>query len=86
MVTLDGYIEKLYCQNFTDYVEVDIHVAGVLKEHSYKVELSTDGLNLIWRRAIPDYFFESKRMITQLGRAYQHHPDESRVIAHDDVV
>jgi hypothetical protein len=56
----------------------------VLKEHSYKVELSTDGLALIWRQAIPDYFFESKRMITQLGRGY--HPDKSRVISHDDVV
>ena len=47
MVTLDGYIVKRFCQKFTDHVEVDIHVAGVLKEHSYKVELSTDGLTLI---------------------------------------
>ena len=31
MVTLDGYMVKLYCQKFTDHVEVDIHVAGVLK-------------------------------------------------------
>jgi hypothetical protein len=64
MVTLDGYMVKPYCQKFTDHVEVDIHVAGELKEHSYKVESSADGLALIWRRAIPDYFFESKRMIT----------------------
>ena len=84
MVTLDGYMVKPYCQKFTDHVEVDIHIAGVLKDHSYKVELSTDGLALIWKRATPDYVFESKRMITQLGRGY--HPDESRVIAHDDVV
>ena len=84
MVTLDGYMVKPYCQNFTDYVEVDIHVAGVLKENSYKVELSMDGMSLNWKRAVPDYFFESKRMQTQLGRAY--HPNESRVIAHGDVV
>ncbi len=46
--------------------------------------LSTDGLSMIWRRAIPDYFFESKRMIDMLKGAY--HADESRVIAHDNVV
>ena len=46
MATLDGYMVKPYCQNCTDYVEVDIHVAGVLKENSYKVELSTDGMIL----------------------------------------
>ena len=83
MVTLDGYMVKPYCQKFTDHVEVDIHVAGVLKEHSYKVELITDGLALIWRRAIPDYFFESKRMITRLCQGY--YPNKSRVIAHNDV-
>jgi hypothetical protein len=75
---------KPYCQNFTDYVEVDIHVAGVLKENLYKVELSTYGKSLIWKRAVPDYFFKSKRMQTQLGQAY--HPNQLRVIAHNDVV
>ena len=49
MATLDGYMVKPYCQNFIDHVEVDIHVAGVLKEHCYKVELSTDCTSLIWR-------------------------------------
>ncbi len=39
---------------------------------------------MIWRRAIPDYFFESKRMIDMLKGA--NHPNESRVIAHDNVV
>jgi hypothetical protein len=39
---------------------------------------------MIWRRAIPDYFFESKRMIDMLKGVY--HPDESHVIAHDNVV
>ena len=56
MKTLDGYMAKPYCQKCTDFVEVGVHVAGVLKEHAYKVELSTDGLSMIWRRAIPDYF------------------------------
>ncbi len=37
MVTLDGYMVKPYCKNSTDYVEVDIHVAGVLKENSYNL-------------------------------------------------
>ncbi len=46
--------------------------------------MSTDGLSMIWRRAIPDYFFESKRMIDMLKGAY--HPDKLRVIAHDNVV
>jgi hypothetical protein len=56
----------------------------VLKEHAYKVDLSTDGLRLIWRHAIPNYFFESKRMMDMLKGVY--HLDESRVVAHDNVV
>ena len=84
MVTLDGYMVKKYCQKFADFVEVDFHVAGVLAIHAYKVELSPDGLIMIWRRAIPAYFFESKRMASMLGRNFN--PDESRIIAHDDVV
>jgi hypothetical protein len=56
MMTLDGYIVKPYTHRFVDYVEVDIHVAGPLPEHAYKVELCANGWSLIWRRAIPDYF------------------------------
>jgi hypothetical protein len=33
MKTIDGYMVKPYCQKYTDFVEVNIHVAGVLKEH-----------------------------------------------------
>ncbi len=33
MKTLDGYMVKPYCQKYTGFVEVDVHVAGVLKEH-----------------------------------------------------
>jgi hypothetical protein len=84
MKMLDGYMVKPYCQKYTDFVEVDVHVAGVLKEHAYKVDLSTDELRLIWRRAIPDNFFESKRMMNMLKGAY--HPDESCVVAHDNVM
>jgi hypothetical protein len=47
MKTLDGYMVKPYCQKYTNFVEVDVHVAGVLKEHAYKVDLSTNGLRLI---------------------------------------
>jgi hypothetical protein len=56
----------------------------VLKEHAYKVDLSTDGLRLIWMRASPNYFFESKWMMDMLKGAY--HPVELRVVAHDNVV
>jgi len=83
--TEDAYMVKAYTQKNVDFVEVDIHVAGPLREsHGYKAELSPDGTCLIWRRSIPDYFFESKRMVSMLGRAY--HEDDSRVIAHDNVV
>ncbi len=75
---------KPYTQKFVDYVEVDIHVAGPLPEHAYKAELSEDGMSLIWRRAIPEFFFESKRMVSMLKKAY--HSDDSCVIAHNDVV
>jgi hypothetical protein len=33
MKMLDGYMVKPYCQKYTNFVEVDVHVAGVLKEH-----------------------------------------------------
>jgi hypothetical protein len=39
---------------------------------------------MIWRRAIPDYFFESKRLIDMMKVAY--HPNKSRVTAHDNIV
>ncbi len=48
------------------------------------MDLSTDGLRLIWRCAIPNYFFESKWMMDMLKGAY--HPDKMRVVAHDNVV
>ncbi len=33
MKMLDGYMVKPYCQKYTNFVEVNVHVAGVLKEH-----------------------------------------------------
>ncbi len=39
---------------------------------------------MIWKCAIPDYFFESKRMIDMLKGAY--HPNELHVTAHDNIV
>jgi hypothetical protein len=50
MMTLDGYIVKPYTHRFIDYVEVDIHVAGPLPEHAYKVKLCANGWSLIWSR------------------------------------
>ena len=47
-------------------------------------ELSADGMSLKWRIAIPDYFFESKRIMIMLGKEYRH--NSTRVIAHDNVV
>ncbi len=46
--------------------------------------LSMDGLSMIWRCAIPDYFFESKWMIDLLKCAYN--PHKLHVIAHDNVM
>jgi hypothetical protein len=75
---------KPYCQKYNNFVGVKLHAAGVLKEHAYKVELSTDRLIMIWRGAIPNYFFESKQMMDMLKGAY--HPDKLCVIAHDNVI
>ena len=55
-------------------------VNGVLPEHGYRAEFSADGKSLKWKRAIPDYFFESKRMMIMLGKEYHH--NDTRVIAH----
>jgi hypothetical protein len=41
-------------------------------------------LSMIWRGAIPNYFFESKQMMDMWKGAYL--PDELCVIAHDNVV
>ncbi len=84
MKTLDGYMVKDYNQKIVDFVEVDIHVGGPLPEHAYKVKLSEDGRSLIWRSAIPDFFFESRRMVSMLKKAY--YSDASHVIAHVNVV
>ena len=84
MTTLDGYVVKPYTHRFIDFVEVDIHVAGLLPEHAYKVDLCENGTSLIWRRAIPEYFFESKRMVNMLKNSY--HPNDSHVITHDNIV
>ena len=75
---------KDYNQKIVDFVEVDIHVGGPLPEHAYKVKLSEDGRSLIWRSAIPDFFFESRRMVSMLKKAY--YSDASHVIAHVNVV
>ncbi len=84
MKTLDGYMVKPYTQKFIDYVEVDIPIAGLLPEHAYKAELSEDGMSLIWRRVIPEFFFESKWMVSMLKKIY--HSDNSHVIAHNNLV
>jgi hypothetical protein len=84
MKMLDGYMVKPYYQKYTNFVEVNVNVADVLEEHAYKVELSTDGLSMILRCAIPDYFFESKRMMDMLKGAY--HPKKLRKIAHDNLM
>jgi hypothetical protein len=36
MKTLDGLMLKPYCQKHTDFVEGNVHVAGVLKEHGIR--------------------------------------------------
>ncbi len=42
MKTLDGYMVKPYCQKYTNFVGVNVHVAGVLMEHAYKVDLRAE--------------------------------------------
>ncbi len=76
---------KPYTQKFVVFVGVHIHVAGPLPEHAYnKAKLSEDGMSLIWRRAILDFLFESKWMVSMLKNAY--HQEDLRVIAHDNIV
>jgi hypothetical protein len=83
VTTNDVFIVKNYTHKFKDYCEVDIFVNGVLPRDGYKAELSEDGMSLKWRKGIPDYFYETKRMMTMLGKEY--HPNDTRVIAHDNV-
>jgi hypothetical protein len=84
MKMLDGYMVKPYTQKFIDYVEVDIHIACLLPEHSYKAKLSDDGMSLIWRRAIPKFFFKSKQMVSMYKKSY--HLDDLHVIANNNIM
>mgnify|MGYP006178555125 CR=1 FL=1 len=64
----DAYIIKSYTHKFVDYVEVEFYVPGCLTENGYKAELSADGMAIVWKRAIPDYFCESRRMAKMMGK------------------
>jgi hypothetical protein len=81
---VDAYMVKYYTHKFVDYAEVEFFVPGYLPLHGYQVKLSPDGMAMIWKRAIPDYFCEVKRMRAMLGNAY--HANDTRVIEHDNVV
>ena len=59
---MDAYMVKYYTHKFVDYAEVEFFVPGNLPLHGYQVKLSSDGMAMIWKRAIPDYFCEAKRM------------------------
>ena len=80
----DAYMVKYYTHKFVDYAEVEFFVPGYLPQHGYQVKLSPDGMAMIWKRAIPDYFCEVKRMRAMLGNAY--HANDAQVIEHDNVV
>ena len=84
LIAWDPFMIKYYTHKFEDFVEVEFFVNGVLPEHGYRAELSADGMSLKWRRSIPNYFFESKRMMVMLEREYHH--NDSRFIAHNNVV
>jgi hypothetical protein len=84
VLTLDGCMVKRYARGSNDWVVVEIYIPGVIEENAYTTELSEDGKNLFFKRAIPAYFLENKRLKKMLGNAYHIH--DSRVIAHDNVV
>ena len=84
VLTLDGCMVKRYARGSNDWVVVEIYIPGVIEENAYTTELSEDGKNMFFKRAIPAYFLENKRLKKMLGNAYHIH--DSRVIAHDNVV
>ena len=83
-IITDAYMVKYYTHKFVDYAEVEFFVPGYLTQFGYQVKLSPDGMAIIWKRAIPDYFCEVKRMRAMLGHAY--HANETRFIEHYNVV
>ncbi len=56
----DAYMVKYSTHKSVDYAEVEFFVSGHLPEHWYQVKLSPDGMAMIWKRALPDYFCEVK--------------------------
>jgi hypothetical protein len=84
VLTLDGCMVKRYARGANDWVVVEIYIPGVIEENAYTTELSEDGTKMFFKRALPAYFLENKRLKKMLGSAYHIH--DSRVIAHDNVV
>ena len=68
LIADDVFMVKEYTHKFKDYCEVNMFYNSLLPQDGYKAELSEDGMSLKWRKGIPDYFFESKRMMTMLGK------------------
>ena len=51
-----------YARGSNDWVVVKIYIPGVIAENAYTTELSEDGKNLFFKRAVPAYFLENKRL------------------------
>jgi hypothetical protein len=84
LATRDAFMVKYYTHKFTDFVEVEFWITGMLPPTGYVSRLVKDGMAMMFKRSIPTFFCESKRMKAKLGDNY--HANDTRVIAHDNVV
>ena len=80
----DPWMTKHYVKGNVNYAEVDIFVGAVFPEEYYLVSLTEDGLAMRYRKATPEMFGKIGRLESAMGRKW--HEDDSRVVAHDDVV
>jgi hypothetical protein len=85
LATRDAFMMvKYYTHKFIDFVEVEFWITGMLPPTGYISRLVKDGMAMMFKRSIPTFFCESKRMKAKLGDNY--HANDTRVIAHDNVV
>lgn len=80
--TFDGYMRARYTEGSTDYIEVGFRVNGVLPSDGWQIELSKDGMSVIWKRAIHKMCFTKEHLQALMGGKYSE--THSRVIAYDN--
>mmetsp|Transcript_14666 Transcript_14666/g.26497 ORF Transcript_14666/g.26497 Transcript_14666/m.26497 type:complete len:205 (-) Transcript_14666:205-819(-) len=83
--TTDPTFFRKFTKKNVNYVEVDFFVGALITEDFINVEFVNDGMAIQYQKATPQMFGEVSRLKIEMGQR-KFHPDDSRVVAHDDTV